>query len=108
MFSRMRSLNRKVSWGTKPICLRSAAIEYCRIGSAIDQHRSGFRIIDARNQVDQSCLSRSCGSDNRETAARGNPQVKVVQHRLSVVAEIQAAEFDLAFDRKIARLGSYL
>ena len=108
MFSRMRSLNRKVSWGTNPIFLRSDRDEIVADGAAVDQNRSRFRVVDARDQAYERGLARSRGTDNCQTAACGHAQVQVVQNRLAFITEVQPAEFDLAGNLAILRARSVL
>ena len=106
MFSRMRSLNRNVSCGTKPIFLRSDATEIVANRTAVDQYHSGFRVVDARNQVDQRRLARAGRADDREAAAGGHAQVHVVQDLLAFIAEVEPAEFDLALNLAVLRARS--
>ena len=63
---------------------------------AVDQHRTGRSVVNARDQSYQRRLSRTGGSDDCETGASGNSQIDVMQDRSSVVREIQVAEFDVA------------
>ncbi len=67
-------------------------------GLAVDQHHAGSGVVDAGNQADQRGLARAGRSDDGQAAAGGNLQIDVAQHRRGAVAEVQAAEFDVARD----------
>src|SRR6185437_3311115 len=66
--------------------------------AAIEQHGPMRRIINARDQADQSSFSRARWAHNRQAGSSRNFQVDILQHGCAVISEVEVAELQIAAD----------
>jgi hypothetical protein len=68
---------------------------------AVDQHPSGRRVIEARDELGHGGLPRSGGADEGHGFARMDGEIDVVQHNgIGVVGEGHVIEADLTLNRR--------
>src|SRR5437868_2585674 len=63
---------------------------------AINQHASGCSVVNPGDEVDQSCLTGTGGTDHGQAASGWYAQIDIVQHRLAIVSKVEMTEFDVA------------
>ena len=98
MFSATVALKRKGSSSTTAMAARSDGdVDVAHVG-AVDEHRAGADVVQARDELDERRLARAGGADEGDRAARRHVEVDVVQGgpRRALVAQRHVAQLDVA------------
>ena len=96
MFAATEPRKRKGACGTMPIRRRGAGIEVPYI-DAVNPHFTRVDLIEARDQIDQSRLTRPASAHDSHHFARRDLQVNTCHDRPALfIAERDVTEFDLS------------
>src|SRR5215468_5783500 len=69
--------------------------------SVVNQHRTFRGVINARNQADQRALTRTCGTNDRQASACGNPKIDSTEYFAACwITESQTSELDITMNRR--------
>src|SRR6185437_2258089 len=68
-------------------------------GAAVDEHRAGSRIVEARDEVYERSFAGACQTYEGEAGSGGNGKRDIAQDDGIFVGEGEIAKFDVAFDR---------